>query len=136
MAPADQKSSPGWKSCLSLEVSKSCWDDVSRELDSKEGRAGDKRWHVTLGAGRALWWWPWRGAGVAGPLFLGREGTFLPLREAGADHAMSLSPPKVGQKKQSGFEPANWDGELEKWGSRGPACPVEHRHLMLLAGRQ
>lgn len=52
--------------------------------------------------------WAWGGQS----LLSGQEGTFLPLREAGADHATLLSPQKVGKNKQNGVEPVtgmrNW----------------------------
>lgn len=49
MAPADGKSSPGWKSCFFLEISKSGGDEASGELDGEESRAGDKHQHSTWG---------------------------------------------------------------------------------------
>lgn len=59
----------------------------------------------------------------------GQEGTFLPLREAEAGHTTPLSPQKVGKNKQSEFEPANWDEELERGGAEeqrtGMSCRVQ-----------
>lgn len=63
--------------------------------------------------------WGW---GSQSPLF-GQEGTFLPLRESGADHATPFLPKKSGKRSEVGLNLLRGMGNRRGEGAEGSGVP-------------